>query len=149
EMPNEFYIPEIEKLRKQDTRNKQAGGEPLDERTAYYLQRVFVNHSQGSYDKYKTALSHELAREHARMLLPQNHYTEFFWKIDLHSLKPFIHLRYSSHAQPEIQEYAAVLSHLAEHVAPISMRAFHEFVAQTVSVNKSLLSELREFVEHV
>ena len=50
-----------------------------------------------------------LARELARMVLPLNTYTEWYWKIDLHNLLHFIALRVDPHAQYEIRAYALVL----------------------------------------
>ena len=50
-----------------------------------------------------------LARELARMNLPLNFYTQWYWKIDLHNLFHFLPLRADAHAQYEIRAYADVM----------------------------------------
>ena len=47
-----------------------------------------------------------IARELARMTLPLNSYTQWYWKIDLHNLMHFLALRFDYHAQYEIRIYA-------------------------------------------
>ena len=49
-----------------------------------------------------------MARELARMTLPLNAYTQWYWKIDLHNLMHFLSLRFDEHAQFEIRVYAEV-----------------------------------------
>jgi Thymidylate synthase complementing protein len=48
------------------------------------------------------------AREQARKDLPLSTYTEAYWKIDLHNLLHFLHLRMDEHAQREIRAYAII-----------------------------------------
>ena len=50
-----------------------------------------------------------IARELARMVLPLNTYTQWYWKVDLHNLLHFLRLRPDPHAQYEIRAYAEVL----------------------------------------
>ena len=50
-----------------------------------------------------------IARELARMNLPVNIYTQWYWKIDLHNLLHFLLLRADSHAQYEIRVFADVM----------------------------------------
>ena len=49
------------------------------------------------------------ARELARMNLPLNFYTQWYWKTDLHNLMHFLRLRADAHAQYEIRVYADVI----------------------------------------
>ncbi len=42
----------------------------------------------------------------ARMNLPANIYTQWYWKVDLHNLFHFLRLRADAHAQYEIRVYA-------------------------------------------
>ena len=53
-----------------------------------------------------------LARELARMNLPTNIYTQWYWKTDLHNLFNFIRLRNDIHAQYEIRVYAEKIAEL-------------------------------------
>ena len=51
-----------------------------------------------------------LARELARMNLPANIYTQWYWKVDLHNLFHFLRLRADPHAQYEIRVYAEAIA---------------------------------------
>ncbi len=63
-----------------------------------------------------------LARELARVVLPLNTYTEWYWKTDLHNLLHFIALRADPHAQYEIRAYALVLLDVVRRWVPLTWR---------------------------
>ena len=68
-----------------------------------------------------------VAREMARMVLPVNLYTQFYWTVNARSLMNFLSLRADSHAQWEIQRYAeALASHFAA-IMPWTWSAFLSF----------------------
>ncbi len=58
---------------------------------------------------YESRLAIGVAREQARKDLPLSTYTEAYWKIDLHNLLHFLHLRMDAHAQEEIRAYATTI----------------------------------------
>ena len=68
-----------------------------------------------------------LARELARMVLPLNTYTEWYWKTDLHNLLHFIALRADPHAQYEIRAYAEVLLDVVRRWVPLTCAAFEDY----------------------
>ena len=68
-----------------------------------------------------------LARELARIVLPLNTYTEWYWKTDLHNLLHFIALRADPHAQYEIRAYAEVLLDVVRRWAPLTCAAFEDY----------------------
>ena len=63
----------------------------------------------------------------ARMVLPQNLYTEIYWNIDLNNLLKFFRLRDDSHAQYEIQEYAKVMKEISRELFPWTLEACDKF----------------------
>jgi thymidylate synthase (FAD) len=65
-----------------------------------------------------------LARELARMNLPLNCYTQWYWKIDLHNLLHFLNLRADSHAQYEIRVYAEIMLDIVKKWVPHCYQAF-------------------------
>ena len=71
-------------------------------------------------DEKKTGI----ARELARMVLPLNSYTQWYWKIDLHNLMHFLALRFDDHAQHEIRVYAKVMLDLMKKWVPLTYDAF-------------------------
>ncbi len=135
ELPNEFYIPA--KWRKQDTKNKQ--GSVVEENwdsKAYYreicsknqdLSADLENHCIASYDLYQEMLKDNVAREMARMVLPQNFYTEIYTNWDLHNLMHFFTLRLDEHAQFEIREYAKAMFKITERLYPWTIEAFNKY----------------------
>lgn len=70
---------------------------------------------------------HGLARELARMILPANIYTQWYWKIDLHNLLHFLSLRADPHAQYEIRAYAEVMLDVVRRWVPMACEAFADY----------------------
>src|SRR3712207_8263922 len=64
-----------------------------------------------------------VAREQARKDLPLSTYTEAYWKIDLHNLLHFLHLRMDPHAQAEIRAYAQAIRS-EEHTSELQSRQY-------------------------
>jgi len=87
------------------------------------VHQVLRNHALEGLGLYNLLIKQGVAREQARMVLPQNMYTEFYATVNLHNLMHFIGLRFSPHAQFEMQLYAGALLDKAEEVAPISVMA--------------------------
>ena len=72
---------------------------------------------------YDEMIINGVAREQARMVLPQNMYTEFYASVNLHNLAGFLKLRTGAHAQWEIRQYAKALVTLVEPIVPNSLGA--------------------------
>ena len=68
-----------------------------------------------------------LARELARMNLPANIYTQWYWKVDLHNLFHFLRLRADAHAQYEIRVYAEAICEIVEDWVPAAYGAFEDY----------------------
>ena len=128
QLANDFYIPPIERLLEggQAKRNKQASEAPHTAEEVHRFRTLIEEHSQESYRHYLRMLDDGLARELARMVLPTNIYTQWFWTTDLHNLMHFLRLRLHQHAQWEIRRYAEAIVPMAEAVAPHAMEAFKE-----------------------
>jgi len=147
-MDNEFYIPSPETLAAQSTKNHQGrGDEALSaEETARVLE-IFKGDSETCYKHYEELMNANangevldpnrkgIARELARMNLPINIYTQWYWKIDLHNLLHFLHLRADSHAQYEIRVFAQAMMDIVKAWVPIAHNAFvdHRVNAVTIS----------------
>ncbi len=120
EVKDEFYIPTV--WRGQDLKNKQgsvAANVPNEE-----LTRLLDSQVRACYETYQKLLKLGAAREMARMILPLNGYTQFYWTINARSLMNFISLRADAHAQWEIQKYAEALASFFEEKMPWTFSAF-------------------------
>jgi thymidylate synthase (FAD) len=127
QMPNEFFIPEGEEIRRQSNKNKQVSEGQVDQMSAQcFTERVEAVCDQ-AYFEYEAAIGEGVGREQARMLLPINLFTEFYWKIDLHNLLHFLALRTHEHAQKEIRDYADAMLELIRPLAPITVQAWDDY----------------------
>jgi len=68
-----------------------------------------------------------IARELARVNLTLGHYTQWYWKIDLHNLLHFLSLRAEAHAQHEIRVYAEAIGELVKAWVPLAWEAFEDY----------------------
>jgi len=110
---DEFYIPK--ELRSNPPHgNKQASEEyvnPLDPyridflhpQEILYRMRTQANEAKGFYNKM---IANGVAKEIARMVLPQNIYTECYWTLSLQAIIHFLHQRLKPDAQYEIRMLA-------------------------------------------
>lgn len=124
-VPDEYYIPQS--LRIPDSNNKQGSIVASDSGISTQLLDKITKTSQDSYALYEELLASGVAREHARIVLPTNFYTEFYWKIDLHNLLHFLSLRSDSHAQFEIRVYSDALIDIISQFVPITVQAWNDY----------------------
>lgn len=127
-MEDRFWIPSLEDFRVQSSTNRQGDQDapPISEAKAKELQKIFRDEQQTLYKNYERYLSEGTAREVARANLPLSIYTEWYWKIDLHNLLHFLHLRLDAHAQKEIRVYAEAMAGFVQKKCPIAWEAFTE-----------------------
>ena len=127
EMPEEFYTPQIDNLRTQSQLNRQGSEGSIDVAQAQAILDQFTANCQGAFEVYSELLESGVAREQARMVVPLNTYTEWYWKIDLHNLLHFLDLRCDSHAQWEIQEYGNAVLELIRPLVPWTLEAWEDY----------------------
>ncbi len=130
-LDREFYIPAPEHLSAQSAVNRQGRGELLEGEEAARVLDLLREDAMRSYDHYESMLSQDgqkgLARELARMNLPANIYTQWYWKVDLHNLFHFLRLRADAHAQYEIRAYAETMCRIVSDWVPFAYRAFEDY----------------------
>ena len=130
-LDREFYIPAPEHLAAQSTVNNQGRGELLEGEEAARVLDILREDAMRSYDHYEAMLSQDgqkgLARELARMNLPANVYTQWYWKVDLHNLFHFLRLRADAHAQYEIRVYAERMCRIVRDWVPLAYGAFEDY----------------------
>jgi len=137
-MEDEFYIPKAQHLSAQSKINHQGRDETkvLNEKEQKMVLDILKKDSTNSYQNYLKMINQDengnvlnqdkegLARELARMNLPLNCYTQWYWKIDLHNLLHFLNLRADSHAQYEIRVYAEIMLDIVKKWVPHCYQAF-------------------------
>ncbi|MDX2119363.1 MAG: FAD-dependent thymidylate synthase [Planctomycetota bacterium] len=143
-----FYTPSLEQVRKQSKSNRQGGeelfnlGDAEDVKTAQdfvdYLSRV-----EQFYKEYLSLAERGVSRELARIGLPVNMYTEWYWKIDLHNLLRFLALRMDGHAQLEIRQFATAMHDLVKPIVPITMQAWRDYEFEALHLTRLEIDALR------
>jgi len=132
-LDREFYIPEPEQLAAQSVSNRQGRGDVLEGQEAQWVLDTLRQDAETAYGHYETMLNEGegsdpdrqgLARELARMNLPLNIYTQWYWKIDLQNLFHFLALRADPHAQFEIRVYAEAMLETVKRWVPLAYDAF-------------------------
>ena len=130
-LDREFYIPAPDHLAAQSTVNNQGRGAVLAGAEAARVLNILRDDATRAYDHYEEMLSQDgqqgLARELARMNLPANIYTQWYWKVDLHNLFHFLRLRADAHAQYEIRAYADVMCDIVRDWVPFAYSAFEDY----------------------
>lgn len=141
-LDREFYIPAPEALAAQSTVNNQGRGQVLEGAEAARVLDLLREDAMRAYDHYEDMLTPDaeagklgLARELARMNLPANIYTQWYWKIDLHNLFHFLRLRADAHAQYEIRVYAETMCQIVKDWVPSAYEAFEDYRLGAVSVS--------------
>ena len=127
EMPGEFYVPQTDNLRTQSELNRQGSEGSIDAVQAQAIIDQFTANCEGAFKLYREFLGSGVAREQARMVIPLNTYTEWYWKIDLHNLLHFLDLRCDAHAQQEIQVYADAILELISPIVPWTIEAWQDY----------------------
>jgi thymidylate synthase (FAD) len=112
----EFYFPETWRKRPPGS-VKQGSGEDL---LLDWDVEPYVMESIRAYDKL---LESGVAPEMARMVLPQNMYTEWYWSGTLGAWAKMYNLRAEDTAQKETQEIARQAGAIIEPLFPCSWRA--------------------------
>lgn len=126
-MKDEFYFPTAEELRLQSKTNKQGSEGLLNLDQAARYVKIIEEQSKECYRWYLNMLEAGIAREQARMILPLNLYTEWYWKQDLHNLMHLMALRCDHHAQYEIQVYGNAILEIVKHLCPWTIEAWEKY----------------------
>lgn len=135
-LDREFYIPAPEHVNAQSVVNNQGRGGVLSGPEAARVLEILKADSNRAYDHYEEMISQDgpdgapqdgLARELARMNLPANIYTQWYWKVDLHNLFHFLRLRADAHAQYEIRVYADAICNVVADWVPAAYSAFEDY----------------------
>ena len=159
-LDHEFYVPEPGNLAVQSAANRQGRAENLSPEAADQARGEITELSDAAYALYRRLLNETqagevidadrqgLARELARMVLPVNYYTQWYWKIDLHNLLHFLSLRADPHAQYEIRAYADALCDVVAQWVPLVWEAFEDYRLNGAAISGPGLDALRGLLDN-
>ena len=149
-LDREFYIPAPEQLAAQSVVNNQGRGEMLTGEESARVLEMLKSDANRAYDHYEAMLSQDgqqgLARELARMNLPANIYTQWYWKVDLHNLFHFLRLRADEHAQYEIRVYAEAIAACVKDWVPLAYAAFEDYRMGGVTLSAKAIAVVKRML---
>lgn len=125
-LPDVNYIPTVERLLAQDSKNKQAAstGSVLDEVGAERFREWIKSSYVNSQSLYQAALDMGVPKELARIHLPVGRYSRMRASANLRNWLAFLTLRMDKAAQWEIQMYARAVHSLLRNLFPRTMELF-------------------------
>lgn len=122
ELADEFYTPTV--WRAQDTKNKQ--GSVKADLSHADLTEILQRNNVATMKNYRALLEGGVAKEMARMVLPVNLYTQWYFTANARSLMHLIGLRSDVHAQAETREYSHAMAILFKQAMPWTFAALVE-----------------------
>ncbi len=120
-LPDENYIPTVERLMMVSEKNKQAASNTsirVTEDTARTMQLVLNNLYKNQQDIYEEFLKIGIPKELARIHLPVGRYSRMRASANLRNWIAFLTLREDENAQWEIRQYAHVISRFIKALFP-------------------------------
>lgn len=109
----EFYVPN--KMRSNVKHGSKQASERLPDDFDHAGFKVdMYRDCEEAYRKYEERIEAGVAKEIARMLLPQNIYTEVYWTVSLQAVMHFFEQRMTKDAQYEIRMFASNIYNLIE-----------------------------------
>lgn len=131
----QFYLPK--EFRTQHKSNRQASNP--DELANPVIVHDWSDYGEGiraseilemqtnrALEVYRDLMSNGVCREQARMILPQNLYTEYYGTVNMSNLLKFIDLRTHEGAQWEIQKAAEACLDIATDLFPVTVNSYKE-----------------------
>ena len=159
-LEREFYIPSLKNLQTQSKTNNQGRGENIQDNESKEKINLIKKNSDQTFDNYSFLLNEDgngniideskdgIARELARMTLPLNTYTQWYWKVDLHNLMHFLSLRFDVHAQYEIRVYADIILNVMKKWVPLTYDAFLKYRMEGFSMSSEGVNFLKSILKN-
>jgi thymidylate synthase (FAD) len=112
-LPNENYVPTIERVMATSSTNKQAQGiKEITPEAAISFHRSLQYDYERAENLYQKSLSDGVPKELARLILPVGRYSAMRASANLRNWLQFLSLRMDKNAQWEIQQYANAVGEL-------------------------------------
>ena len=123
ELPEVFYLPELEQITLQSEDNKQMRTSEQHPEAAT-IQQIIKEQNESAFRAYRLMIAMKAPRELARSVLPVGTYSHMFANANLGNWFNFLSERLHEHAQYEIQVFAVELLTILSTIAPVACCAF-------------------------
>lgn len=128
--PPEFFWPETWRGRAENVKqgsNDEDLSDKCIEGAVYTVKEAARGAVMQAHSAYTELLDNGVAPELARMILPQNMYTEFYMTGSLRNFAAFLKLRLHEHAQLEARQVAQQVHDILAPLWPVSMEALMKY----------------------
>ncbi len=136
-LPDMNYVPTVERLMVNATKNKQAGtlrgSDELTEERALEFRSMLQCQYEEAEQLYRDALKDGVPKELARIHLPVARYSRMRASANLRNWLAFLTLRMDSHAQHEIRVYADAVGKYIARCFPRTWELFAQELIDEVS----------------
>lgn len=123
ELPETFYVPELDQITTQSKDNKQMRTNIPNPKAAK-IRSIIHKQNMSSFTEYHKLLNAGCPREIARSVLPVGTYSHMFATANLFNWFRFLDERLHPHAQYEICVYAQAILLELKKIAPVATEAF-------------------------
>jgi thymidylate synthase (FAD) len=124
EVPNEFFVPDLDDVRAQVGKPGAYTFERLSEGLARTTVEMISSANEKAYEVYQALLEMGVAKEQARVVLPVSMMTQFYWTLNARSLMNFLALRTHETAQHDIRQYANAVLEVSKDAMPVTFAAW-------------------------
>ena len=142
---DDFFLPEA--INTQSTTNHQGRSDTSIE-SIEKIRKIMTEDATRCYEHYMDMMTDDnVARELARINLPINYYTEWYWKVDLRNLFNFLRLRADPHAQKEIRDYTEAIMKIVKVWVPMAYEAFEEYALYAKRLSKTQAQVIQDLLD--
>ncbi len=146
-MPNEHYVPDKERVKKQSKTNKQGSGEQVDDDFADSFLILLEGEQDEIYSNYlQWVESDGIAKELARINTPVSRYSKMRAKANLRNWFQFCNLRMRPSAQWEIRQFANVVGDFLKNLYPKAWSLFEEYDLYGASLSRTELDIIQRIL---
>jgi thymidylate synthase (FAD) len=120
--PPEFYVPSEIRL-KADNVKQGSSNETLPQDSWLYPEMEYICYNASAI--YDEMLKVGICAEQARMFLPQNMMTEWYWTGSLVAFSRIVRLRTDPHTQKECRDLAKMIQNQLDNYDPLTVSWYH------------------------
>lgn len=146
-LPDLYYAPELDRIQKQSTVNKQGSGEDFESYAAVITRADIRDMQAAIRTHYESYIEDGVAKEIARINNPVSQYSKMRVKANLRNWHHFLGLRMAPNAQWEIRQYANEVAKIIQFLYPRTYALFEEYSLNGAHFGKTerqLISRLLE-----
>jgi thymidylate synthase (FAD) len=149
QMPNEHYVPDLDRFTPKQTGNKQADSARLNEvvKGRDIVQRDCVEKEQQRlYETYDALINEGVPKEVARINTPVSRMSRARMKGNLRNFLQMLALRLPESAQWETRQYANAVAELVKRLWPRTWALFEEYTLGAVTFSRSEMQALKHML---